>query len=1051
MTVPRALILCLLSALPSAGATIGTVVARAQPLADLVVDEARRRLYVVNTASSQVEIYATPATTASRPQATIKTALTPLALALSRSGRYLYVACYDGSSLDIIDLDSDTFSSRSVTLSAKPQAVAVGFDEKVLIATIGTGTGASVLVTYDPNADASAALRSVAISPPAPVAPTPPVNGNQYLAGHARLAASADGRLIVGVTEQAATRAVFSYDAAANVVLASRTIAGLSPILAISPDSSKFISGPLLFETSTLLVLAQQSPINSPFVFPTGANFNTQTAQGGAAFTPDGSLLTAYNIVPMQNPAVPARTSQLLINSPDNMLIQLGLMLPENLSGKIAITSDGGTIYAISQSGFMLIPIGTLRSAATALALPDQNAALLAFDPCGVTAGQNSAVIPVRSVNGGRITPTAQVLTASPAAATVRVAARPYGGDVTATFSAAAQRALGTSAPDQLLIQAPEAINIIPNVRVFQNSRNPVQRGAILPLDMGATNTGLADMLADTARRRLYIANPALNRVEVFDMERKEFLTSITVGQLPRSLAFGQDNNTLYVANSGGEHISIVDLEKGAVTGRVRFPPVPFNSALAVITPSLIASSQRGAQVLMSDGTLWHIVGDSVAPRTLNPNIFGTARSVPAPQSMTSTPDGSFVLLLAGNGTAYLYSAADDDFVASRTVIPAPIQGYYGALAAGPDGQYFLAGGEVLNQALTSIRPGAPAASRPVYAVASAGARSFVRFSSPTRANAAAPVSDAGLVEVVDAATFRTTASATALEGPLAAAVGTTRVNVSGRMMALDPSGAAAYVLTASGLSLIPLDSPANPQAAPQVPANGIVNTANYHPDIAPGGLISIFGRNLATPASTGLPLPLLLGGACVTLNNAALPLLAASEGQINAQVPPTLAAGRYPLVVHSIVNQAATAPQTVTVARYAPAVFLDSDGPMIFHSDGTRVDRVRPAKRDEPLTIYATGLGATTGGRVIAGQPAPSEPLAVTAPVKLFFGDPSIKEAEIIVDWSGLLPGYAGVYQINARVPGAHVKGDDLPITIRIGGVDSPVTGPLAATIFVD
>ena len=79
-----------------------------------------------------------------------------------------------------------------------------------------------------------------------------------------------------------------------------------------------------------------------------------------------------------------------------------------------------------------------------------------------------------------------------------------------------------------------------------------------------------------------------------------------------------------------------------------------------------MASSQRGVQVIMSDNTLWHIVGDSIIPRVLNPNIFGNARALPAPQSMASTPEGSFVLILAGNGTAYLYSSSDDDFVAAH-------------------------------------------------------------------------------------------------------------------------------------------------------------------------------------------------------------------------------------------------------------------------------------------------------------------------------------------------------------------------------------------------
>src|SRR5438105_6789979 len=193
MSVPRALAVAVM-ALPCFAATFGTVVPHAQPLADLAIDEARRRLYVINTASSQVEVYATNVSPP-RQMAVIKTETTPLSVAMSRSGRYLYVTCYDASSLNIIDLNSASFSSRSVTLSAKPQGVAVGFNEMVLVSTIGTGIGASVLITFDPNSAASQALQSVVVAPPAPTTPQlPPPNGIMYLAAKARLQASADGR-----------------------------------------------------------------------------------------------------------------------------------------------------------------------------------------------------------------------------------------------------------------------------------------------------------------------------------------------------------------------------------------------------------------------------------------------------------------------------------------------------------------------------------------------------------------------------------------------------------------------------------------------------------------------------------------------------------------------------------------------------------------------------------------------------------------------------------------------------------------------------------------
>src|SRR5437763_1922536 len=102
MSVFRALVSILLSAFCCSAATFGTVVAHAQPLADLAIDQTRPRLYVINTASNQVEVYNT-AVNPPRQTNIIKTEATPLSLAISRNGRSLYVACYDASSLNIID------------------------------------------------------------------------------------------------------------------------------------------------------------------------------------------------------------------------------------------------------------------------------------------------------------------------------------------------------------------------------------------------------------------------------------------------------------------------------------------------------------------------------------------------------------------------------------------------------------------------------------------------------------------------------------------------------------------------------------------------------------------------------------------------------------------------------------------------------------------------------------------------------------------------------------------------------------------------------------
>jgi uncharacterized protein (TIGR03437 family) len=186
------------------------------------------------------------------------------------------------------------------------------------------------------------------------------------------------------------------------------------------------------------------------------------------------------------------------------------------------------------------------------------------------------------------------------------------------------------------------------------------------------------------------------------------------------------------------------------------------------------------------------------------------------------------------------------------------------------------------------------------------------------------------------------------------------------------------------------------------------------------------------------------MGGSCVTLNNEPMPLIVTSGSQVNVQVPVDIAAGSYSLYVRSIDRLAASLAAVVKVAKSAPAVFTDGNGnAAIYHADGSLVTKNKPAVRDEKLTLFATGLGVTKGGKVTSGAPAPASPLATTDAVQVFFGNPSISQSQLIVTWSGLVPGMIGVNQINLTVPGNHIKGDALPVTLKIDGVTSPNNGP--------
>jgi len=564
-------------------------------------------------------------------------------------------------------------------------------------------------------------------------------------------------------------------------------------------------------------------------------------------------------------------------------------------------------------------------------------------------------------------------------------------------------------------------------------------------------------MAYDATRQRIYIANAARNRVEVYDIAQQQLLAPIPVGQLPSSLALTPDGYTLYVANSGGESISIIDPDAMQVADTINFPAIPFNANLTLKTPSIIAAGYSGLQILMSDGSLWEVIGNTALPRPANSVIGQTAAglpiSLPANSTMAASPDGTYILYATSTGAAYLLDAVADTFVLGRQIFTATTQtGYIGPVTAGPGGQFFVMDGILLNQSLVPLG-GAAAPTGLSSAVAIAGNGSYAVFSPPAVAATATSLPSAPpSIRLLNAFTGGVISQATALEGPLTTVAGTARVTINGRTMAIDSTGSTAYVITASGLSIVSF-TPVSAGTRPQINRNGAVNLASLQATVAPNTWLSIFGQNLAgSDVASSSPLPTLLGGSCVTLNNVALPLYYATATLINAQIPPDLAPGTYQLVVHSVANHVASPAQSLTVSKYAPAVFFDSNGQvMLFHADGSYVDQDNPANRDEPLYMYAVGLGPTTGGAVTAGMPSPSSPLAVASGVQVFFGRTDFKQAAVIVDSVQLVPGVIGVYQLNLRVPGFHINTPADLVTIRVGGINSPSTGPLVPYVPVN
>jgi hypothetical protein len=81
----------------------------------------------------------------------------------------------------------------------------------------------------------------------------------------------------------------------------------------------------------------------------------------------------------------------------------------------------------------------------------------------------------------------------------------------------------------------------------------------------------ILDAAVDTARKQLYLSNITNNRLEVFNLQTELFGNAIGVGSEPWGLAFTRDNDSLWVANSGGTNLSVVDLDLGREVDDDRF------------------------------------------------------------------------------------------------------------------------------------------------------------------------------------------------------------------------------------------------------------------------------------------------------------------------------------------------------------------------------------------------------------------------------------------------------------------------------------------------
>ncbi len=937
--VNRALLLFTLTATSAlcqtTAATFGEVVQLGGTPSDIVLDEGRGRLYLVNPAGNRVDVYSYVNKTM---LGAVQTGQSPLAAALSMDGAYLYVTNNGSSTLSVIDLGNGIGNvSATVTLPARPEGVESGNDGRVLISTQGSGTNslANTLLIYDRLQSTGQQIIPVQFPPPPPTPTTlPGLFQRPVTVFRGKLQRTPDGSLIVGVStiNNNSQTILYVVEVSSGQVLRSRTVNGQSTVLAMSPDGARFTAGFTLYETATLNVLAQENTANAPFALP--GSFNTLQNVGGSAFHPDGTkVYAAFNTQPLTTPPSRPQASTLLIEDSLNLSIQLGIKLPESIVAKLVITADGSSAWGMSESGLIYLPLSALYD--YPILMPSVTNVFMAMDDCN--RGVAKTTVKINNIGGGKLTfAVPSAIPGGSAALIAQVSSGLAPADLTLTmdpgrsgvtrdpgtnlYSGAASN---TGSAVNLDLVSNQAINIPPSIRVYMNYRQSDQRGLIYPIQTVRNNgnEGLRDLVLDENRGRVYITNSGYNRIEVFDIQNQKLLPPIAVGQLPHQMALGLDGSTLYVADTGGESIDIVDLDMGQAVGRVTFPPIPRAGNTTPVTPTTIAMGLSGLEIMMSNGTLWKVVGGQAVPRPASSVINGNLSTTQTPianagaSQMLNSPDYARILLLNGNGTGYLYDALADSFTTSRQLFNAPITGYYGPLGAAPLGGYLLANNLVLNSSLTPL-PGV-SSQRNIVAVAPLDQNSFVRLTTSVRANLTTVTRDdrRATLEAVDIASGADSLVGVMPENPVFQVFGTSRQQVPPRLMAVDSQGNI-YAITISGLSVVP-STPSGSATRPQIAAGAIRNSTDGTTAFKPGAFVTVTGANLASTATADtLPAPTVLGGSCVVFNDVALPLLQTSGGQMSAQIPDTVRPGLNVVQVRSLATAQQSDPIVVTVQR---------------------------------------------------------------------------------------------------------------------------------------
>ncbi|HTC35604.1 MAG TPA: hypothetical protein VK724_19680 [Bryobacteraceae bacterium] len=969
--------------------TFGTVVSIGGEASDLALDETRGVLYIADFTGNSIDVMSLATNTVTT---SINVAAQPSSIAMSPDGHYLVATNFGNAvapasasnGLTVIDLTSQ--ATQTFSLGNPPLGVAFGANGIALVVTT------TDFLLFDPSTGATQEIGTLA-SVVANTLPVAPANFPADITA-ASVAASADGLQIYGLGGTSST-VTFRYDVNLNAIFPGGIVTSTG---VLGPRVVSLNSNGSLAMAGWVMVNQQGTFVN---YFPQHTN---QFSVGSTAFDDSRGLLYA------QIPAVTGEAPTLQVLTSNNLTLQERLQLPENLTGKSVLSSDSNTLYAISASGVTVLPVGSLAHQPQVVAQQEDLVFRNNFCSPGVATKQVTIVDP-----GGNNTPFSVSSNMAGVSVSPATGVTPAVVTVTVDPSTFANQT-GTVAAT-LAIQSNAAVNVTPTVRVLVNNAAPEQVGSFI--DIPGT---LTDIVADPMRNQFFVVRSDKNEVLAFDGTSYSQTATLQTGNQPTTMAISFDQQYLLVGNQGSQIVNVFDLD-------TLQPVSPINLPSGFIALSIASSANATlAQGGYYDGT-FHILQLDIAQGTGTelPTLGVFNNVTNANTVLTASQNGSSILIAQADGTVYLYDANSNAFTVSRQ----DFTSLAGPYAASAFNQYVV-GNNLLDSSLVPV----------MQFETGTGTPSGFAFVDETgfRSNAPAPSGGGqsaapGVIERIDMTnpTSSVSRAAPMVEAPL---LGTTTSPFT-RTIAPLANQTAIMNLTVSGVTVLPWNYDAA-VAPPQI--TSIVNAGDFGADIAPGGLISVFGTQLSpvNMASSEVPLPTALANSCLSVNGEPLPVLFVSPTQVNAQMP-FQAIGDVTLILHTPGGTSDNF--NVVIEPNAPSVFLAAIGPdtnvptVVRNDDNQLVTPSNPIHRQSntALVIYLTGLGQTSPA-VPTGQPAPANPLAMplVAPTVTLGG------VNLPVLFSGLAPGLVGVDQINVSVPFNVPEGMSVPLVITQGTVST-------------